>query len=74
MPEVALWFNWDWRPAVELTDGRFFAITGPGASWERLNAVSARDVSITGAVLSPSAFAKTFPNADASTIPDSPAS
>ena len=74
MASVSTFFNWDSRPAVKLDDGRILAITRAPSdtSWRELNAVSADDVVATAGVLPESAFAKRFPYADLSKIPDKP--
>ena len=67
---VESWFNWDGRPAVELSDGRVLADVGNG--WEDLGEESAKDVLLTASVATADWFRAMFPSAAASTIPDSP--
>lgn len=67
---VKSWFNWEFRPAVQLADGRVVADVGNG--WEDLDRVSGNDVLLTAGVIGPDRFREMFPEADASTIPDKP--
>ena len=68
--ESDMLFDWDYRPAVRLRDGRTFAITRDGGDWELLAEISARDVFDTGLLLSEREFADSFPDAELSKIPD----
>ena len=74
MASVSTFMNWESRPAVELEDGRVFAVTDPegDGSWSELSDLSANDCIGTSGVLSSRDFAKAFPSADLSKIPDKP--
>ena len=70
MPVVDIHYDWDARPAVQLSDGSHWAITRYGGSWKRLNRESSFDVDHTARGLLPEEFAERFPGADVSEIPD----